>query len=135
MNMTGHTNMTTSEPIVLRDNRNIGQVLARVGDKWTMMVIYILRRGPLHFNAMKRSIDGISQQMLTRTLRALERDGIVTRTILPLSPPHVQYSLSPLGLSLSVPVLSLCKWACDNIAHIIEAQSMFDSRDLKSQAS
>jgi len=121
--------MTNSEPIVLKDKRNIGQVLARVGDKWTMMVIYSLQRGPLHFNAMKRSIDGISQQMLTRTLRGLERDGIVSRTVLPVSPPQVQYALTPLGRSLSAPVLTLCKWACDNIGHINEAQSSFDGRD------
>ncbi|NIE66919.1 helix-turn-helix domain-containing protein [Burkholderia sp. Ax-1719] len=120
--------MTTGEPIVLKDTRNIGQVLARVGDKWTMMVIYILQRGPLHFSAIKRSIDGISQQMLTRTLRMLERDGIVSRTTLPLRPPQVQYALTPLGQSLSAPVLTLCKWACDNIDRINEAQSLFDDR-------
>ncbi|RWR25050.1 transcriptional regulator [Sinirhodobacter populi] len=122
-------NMTTADRIVLKDRRNIGQVLARVGDKWTMMVIYILQGGPRRFNDMKRSIDGISQQMLTRTLRALERDGIVSRTILPLSPPQVEYALTPLGRSLSAPVLTLCKWACDNIKDINKAQGLFDGRD------
>ncbi|EJN05825.1 helix-turn-helix domain-containing protein [Phyllobacterium sp. YR531] len=121
--------MTRTDRIVLKDRRNIGQVLSRVGDKWTMMVIYILQNGPRRFNDMKRSIDGISQQMLTRTLRALERDGMVSRTILPLSPPQVEYALTPLGKSLSAPVLTLCKWACDNIDGINSAQNLFDGRD------
>ncbi|WP_172742436.1 winged helix-turn-helix transcriptional regulator [Citrobacter youngae] len=119
-------NMTISSSIVLKDERHIGRVLSRVGDKWTMMVIFVLQRGPLHFNAVKRSIDGISQQMLTRTLRALERDGVISRTVLPSSPPQVQYALTPLGTSLSRPVLALCKWACDNIEQINSAQHTFD---------
>lgn len=120
-------NMTHSL-VVLKDDRNISQVLSRVGDKWTMMVIYILQNGPLHFNGMKRSIDGISQQILTRTLKTLERDGIVSRTVLPTSPPMVQYALTALGLSLSQSVLALCKWACENIEKINYSQNQYDEK-------
>ncbi|MBG6245003.1 transcriptional regulator [Candidatus Symbiopectobacterium sp. 'North America'] len=120
-------NMTHSL-VVLKDDRNISQVLSRVGDKWTMMMIYILQNGPLHFNGMKRSIDAISQQMLTRTLKALERDGIVKRTVLPTNPPMVQYALTALGLSLSQPVLALCKWACENLEKINYSQNQYDEK-------
>jgi DNA-binding HxlR family transcriptional regulator len=121
-------NKTVDSRIVLKDSRNIGQVLARVGDKWTMMVIALLQAGPRRFNDMRRSIDGISQQMLTRTLRALERDGIVSRTIFPSRPPQVEYALTELGLSLSKPVLALCTWACKNIQKISYAQLEFDDK-------
>ncbi|WP_213767886.1 helix-turn-helix domain-containing protein, partial [Caballeronia sp. dw_19] len=92
--------MTEDGPDVLKDTRHVGRVLSRVGDKWSVLVIVLLQPGPRRFNDIKRSIEGISQQMLTRTLRALERDGIVLRTILPSSPPQVQYALTNLGQSL-----------------------------------
>jgi DNA-binding HxlR family transcriptional regulator len=118
--------MTTSGGLILKDSRKVGKVLARVGDKWGVLVIVLLRPAPRRFNDIKRTIDGISQQMLTRTLRGLERDGLVLRTIHPTSPPQVEYALTPLGQSLSAPVLALGKWACDHIEEINAAQGRFD---------
>ena len=124
----GHIGMTDGGRYVLKDTRRVGRVLTRVGDKWSVLVIVLLQLGPRRFNDIKRNIEGISQQMLTRTLRALERDGIVSRTILPGSPPQVEYALTKLGQSLSKPVLALGKWACDHIREIDNAQSRFDAR-------
>jgi len=120
--------MTDGGRHVLKDTRRVGRVLTRVGDKWSVLVIVLLQLGPRRFNDIKRNIEGISQQMLTRTLRALERDGIVSRTILPSSPPQVEYALTKLGQSLSEPVLALGKWACVHIGEIDDAQSRFDAR-------
>ena len=119
---------TASDGKILRDSRNVGKVLARVGDRWSVLVIVLLGSGTRRFNEIKRSIEGISQQMLTRTLRGLERDGVVKRTILPSSPPQVEYALTSLGGSLSKPVLALGKWACEHIEDVNEAQKLFDER-------
>ena len=118
--------MTSFGGLILKDSRKVGRVLARVGDKWSVFVIVLLRSRHRRFNDIKRSIEGISQQMLTRTLRGLERDGIVVRTIHPTSPPQVEYALTPLGQSLSDPVRALGKWACDHIEEINAAQGRFD---------
>jgi len=112
----------------LSDCRRVTPILARVGDKWTVLIIVVLCSGPRRFNDLKRSIDGISQQMLTRTLKALERDGMVIRTTFPTTPPQVQYELSELGKSLSLPVLALGKWAYDNLTAIDKAQSRYDKK-------
>jgi DNA-binding HxlR family transcriptional regulator len=93
------------------DCRKVSRVLGQVGDKWSVLVVMLLRDSPRRFNEIKRIVDGISQQMLTRTLRGLERDGMATRTMFPTSPPHVEYALTDLGLSLSKPVLALGMWA------------------------
>jgi len=85
----------------------VSEVLARVGDKWSVLVVSILGRGPMRFNELKRTVDGISQRMLTLTLRALERDGLVTRTVFPSVPPRVEYELTSLGRSLLAPVSAL----------------------------
>lgn len=113
---------------VLSECRRVTPVIARIGDKWTVLVIVVLRNGPHRFNELKRCIDGISQQMLTRTLKALERDGMVTRTTFPTTPPQVQYELSELGRSLSVPVLALGKWAHENLHAIDSAQRCYDKK-------
>jgi DNA-binding HxlR family transcriptional regulator len=120
--------MTDGTRRVLIDDRRVGRVLARVGDKWSVMVIVYIQDGPRRFNEIKRGIEGISQQMLTRTLRGLERDGLVTRTIMPTSPPQVEYALTGLGLSLSKPVLALGQWACEHIDRVDKAQRRFDER-------
>jgi DNA-binding HxlR family transcriptional regulator len=120
--------MTDGTRRVLIDDRRVGRVLARVGDKWSVMVIVYIQDGPRRFNEIKRGIEGISQQMLTRTLRGLERDGLVTRTIMPTSPPLVEYALTGLGLSLSKPVLALGQWACEHIDRVDKAQRRFDER-------
>ena len=106
----------------------VSEVLQRVGDKWTVLVVKILGRGPMRFNELKRTIDGISQRMLTLTLRALERDGLVTRTVFPSVPPRVDYELTALGRSLLVPVSALAAWAIDHRAAIAAAQIKFDAK-------
>ena len=120
--------MTDKAQRVLTDTRRVGHVLTRVGDKWSVMVIVYIQDGPRRFNVIKRGIEGISQQMLTRTLRGLERDGLVARTIMPTSPPQVEYALTGLGRSLSKPVLALGQWACEHIDQVDEAQRRFDER-------
>lgn len=111
--------------------RAVGSVLARVGDKWSVFVIMMLTDGPLRFNELKRMISGISQRMLTLTLRGLERDGLVTRTVFPTIPPRVDYELTDLGRGLSQPVKALGQWAFDHLPEIQGAREKFDVRNGK----
>src|ERR1700727_1434012 len=92
----------------------IRETLSRVGDKWSLLIIGTLSDAPLRFNELRRRIDGISQRMLTRTLRELERDGLVTRTVTPTTPPSVEYALNDLGRSLVEPVKVLIVWNMTN---------------------
>ncbi len=107
----------------------VNDILARVGDKWSMQVVMGLAAGSLRFNALLRAVDGISQRMLTRTLRALERDGLVDRAVTPSVPPRVDYSLTLLGRSLIEPVGALGAWAMENRAAVDAARSRFDARE------
>ena len=107
--------------------KNVAPVLNRVGDKWSMMIVMMLSRGPLRFSELKRAIDGSSQRMLTLSLRGLERDGLVTRTVTPSIPPRVDYELTELGASLREPVKALGDWAISHIACIRAAQARFDA--------
>ena len=107
--------------------RNVAPVLNRVGDKWSMLIVMILSAGPKRFSELKRAIDGISQRMLTLSLRGLERDGLVTRTVTPSIPPRVDYELTELGASLREPVKALGDWAIEHIDCIRAAQSRFDA--------
>src|SRR5713101_677956 len=111
------------------DCRGVASTLARVGDKWSVFVIMMLGGGPLRFNELKRMVGGISQRMLTLTLRGLERDGLVTRTIFPTIPPRVDYELTDLGRGLSQPVIALGKWAFDHRVEIEDARARFDRRN------
>jgi len=113
--------------------QKISQILARIGEKWSMLVVMLLRDGPRRFNDIKRNIAGISQQMLTRTLRGLERDGIVIRTIFPTSPPQVEYSLTALGRSMSDPVLAFGEWVGAHLEEFDAARRRFDERDVKAE--
>src|SRR6266496_1828591 len=90
-----------------RDCRALGDVLSRLGDKWTVFVVGLLSKGPMRFNEIRRTIGGISQRMLTLTLRGLERDGLVTRTVYATIPPRVDYELTDLGRGLANPVQAL----------------------------
>jgi DNA-binding HxlR family transcriptional regulator len=108
--------------------RNVQPVLSRVGDKWSVLIVMILAAGPRRFNELKRQIDGISQRMLTLTLRGLERDGLVSRTVEASVPPRVTYALTELGESLREPVEALGAWAIAHIACIRAAQGRFDAR-------
>jgi DNA-binding HxlR family transcriptional regulator len=106
----------------------ISGLLARIGDKWTMLIVRVLSKGPLRFNAIRREVSGISQKMLTLTLRNLERDGFVTRTVTPTTPPQVEYALTDLGHDLGRPVAALSEWTWDNAARITAARAAFDRR-------
>jgi DNA-binding HxlR family transcriptional regulator len=108
------------------DCRAVGDVLARVGDKWSVLVVTRLGEGPMRFNELRRSIGGISQRMLTLTLRGLERDGLITRTVFPTIPPRVDYDLTPLGRDLLDPVSALGAWAIRNQSKIARARERFD---------
>ena len=110
------------------DCRAVSSVLARVGDKWTVLIVALLGDGPKRFNEIKRMVGGISQRMLTLTLRGLERDGLVTRTVFPTVPPRVDYELTPLGRSLWEPVEALGAWARGNMDEIEAARRRFDAR-------
>jgi DNA-binding HxlR family transcriptional regulator len=110
------------------DCRAVSTVLARVGDKWSVLIVALLGDGPKRFNEIKRMVGGISQRMLTLTLRGLERDGLVTRTVFPTVPPRVDYELTELGRSLWRPVEALGAWARANRAQIEAARRRFDSR-------
>ncbi|WP_245428484.1 winged helix-turn-helix transcriptional regulator [Kumtagia ephedrae] len=106
--------------------RALGQILDRVGDKWTVMAVGALSKGPLRFNALMRTIGGVSHRMLTLTLRGLERDGLVTRTAYPTIPPKVEYELTPLGRSLIEPLRVLSGWAIENRPAIELSRAAFD---------
>ena len=108
------------------DCRAISDVLARVGDKWSVLVVSRLGQGSMRFNELRRSIGGISQRMLTLTLRGLERDGLLTRTVFPTIPPRVDYALTPLGRDLLEPVSALGEWALRNQPKIARARERFD---------
>lgn len=106
--------------------RAVSEVLARVGDKWTVLVVSTLGDGPKRFNELRRSLGSISQRMLTLTLRGLERDGLVSRTVFPTIPPRVDYELTDLGRSLLKPVSELGEWAKQNRAAIQMARKAYD---------
>lgn len=109
------------------DCRAVSAILQRVGDKWTVLVVTTLGKGPMRFNALRHAIGGISQKMLTTTLRSLERDGFATRTVFPTIPPRVDYELTELGRELLVPVTALGEWARANTDRINAARARFDS--------
>jgi DNA-binding HxlR family transcriptional regulator len=107
----------------------VTEILSRVGDKWSVQVVVQLGTGPKRFNELRRIVGGISQRMLTLTLRGLERDGLVTRTVYPTVPPRVDYQLTGLGCSLLKTVRGLGQWAIQNRDEILEARRRFDSGD------
>jgi DNA-binding HxlR family transcriptional regulator len=113
---------------VAEDCRAVSEVLSRVGDKWTVLVVSTLGEGPKRFNELRKSLGSISQRMLTLTLRGLERDGLVTRTVFPTVPPRVEYALTRLGRSLLEPVSELGLWARGNRAAIADARARFDAK-------
>ena len=106
----------------------IKEVLARVGDKWSVFVITLLGERTMRFTELLRSIEGISQRMLTLTLRQLERDGLVDRVVYPIVPPRVEYSLTPLGTTLIAPLLALAGWAGAHRTDIEAARVAYDSQ-------
>jgi DNA-binding HxlR family transcriptional regulator len=106
----------------------ISALLSRVGDKWTVLVVGVLGKGPSRFNALRRSVGDISQKMLATTLRNLERDGFVSRTVTPTNPPQVEYALTDLGIGLLEPVRALAEWTVANADRIEAARRAFAAR-------
>jgi DNA-binding HxlR family transcriptional regulator len=126
-----HINVPVLPPLAHQESdcRGVASILARVGDKWSVFVIMLLGNGPRRFNEIKRMVGGISQRMLTLTLRGLERDGLVTRTVFPTIPPRVDYELTDLGRGLWQPVEALGKWASEHQLQIEDARARFDRRN------
>jgi DNA-binding HxlR family transcriptional regulator len=110
------------------DCRALSSILARVGDKWTVLIVVLLGDGPKRFNEIKRMVGGISQRMLTFTLRGLERDGLVTRTVYPTTPQRVDYELTRLGSTLWQAVEPLGSWARAHVGEILTARQRFDEK-------
>lgn len=107
---------------------HISQMLARISDKWTLLVVSVLGEGPRRFNALRREVGEISQKMLASTLRDLERNGFVSRTVTPVTPPQVEYALTDLGKDFLNPVQALADWAVANAARMDEARSAYAAR-------
>jgi DNA-binding HxlR family transcriptional regulator len=109
-------------PNVLSQNCESRQALDRIADKWTCLIVYALLDGPRRHGELKRMIEGISQKMLTQTLRSMETDGLVKRTVIDVIPPHVEYGLTPLGQTLSDPLVAICQWAMDHLPELQTAR-------------
>jgi DNA-binding HxlR family transcriptional regulator len=105
----------------------VREVLNRVGDKWSVQVVALLGDGKKRFSELRRAIEGISQRMLTLTLKGLERDGLITRTMYPTIPPRVEYELTKLGRSLLIPIIGLGGWAAQNRERIQTARERYDA--------
>ena len=117
--------MKPCEPKDTESCARISEMLSLIADKWSLLIIRALGNGPRRFNALRREIGDISQKMLASTLRNLERDGFVIRTVLPATPPQVEYALSALGTDLQCPVNALAEWTIRNSARIEAARAAF----------
>jgi DNA-binding HxlR family transcriptional regulator len=120
--------MSPSSLHVTESCKPVSEILQRIGDKWSVLVVMTLRDGSRRFSELRRALPGISQRMLTLTLRTLERDGMVHRTVTPSVPPRVDYELTALGQSLQAPVYALGSWAIENRPAIERARADFDAR-------
>jgi DNA-binding HxlR family transcriptional regulator len=118
----------TADGLARPGDCRVREVLDRVGDKWSLYVIEMLGGGTRRFRDLRRMIDGISQRMLTVTLRGLERDGLVTRTVYPTIPPRVEYALTPMGRTLLETACTLLRWAQDHLPEIDAARAAYDRR-------
>jgi DNA-binding HxlR family transcriptional regulator len=110
-----------------REDCQVRQILDRIGDKWSLLVIALLDSRSMRFTELKKTIDGISQRMLTVTLRQLERDGLVSRTVWPVVPPRVDYKLTPLGVTLHATIQSLVTWTELHQAEVAAARTQYDT--------
>ena len=122
-----HNDVPTPDPC-----RAVNDILARIGDKWSVLIVMSLGDGTFRFNELKRRTDGISQRMLTLTLRGLERDGLVERDFKPTIPPTVSYRLTDLGRSLRGPVSALGRWAIEHRGTLEQARTRYDARSTPS---
>ncbi|GAB2844381.1 helix-turn-helix domain-containing protein [Actinocorallia aurea] len=112
-----------------REDCEVRQILDRIADKWSLLVIALLDRRSLRFSELKREIDGVSQRMLTQTLRHLERDGLVSRTVFATVPPRVDYALTPLGAGLHTTIKALVDWTEHHQNQIAAARTAYDARE------
>lgn len=119
---------TLANPEVTACCEHISRLLARVGDKWSILVVRVLGRGPLRFNALRREVGEISQKVLASTLRDLEENGFVSRTVTPVTPPQVQYALTDLGHEFLHPVQALAAWVVENSARMDAARAAYARR-------
>ncbi|MCK6580010.1 MAG: helix-turn-helix transcriptional regulator [Anaerolineae bacterium] len=106
----------------------VRRALDRIGDKWTVLLIGMLEEGPRRFSDLRRGVGGISQKMLTQTLRSLERDGLISRTLYAEVPPRVEYALTPLGETLCEPISAVVRWTEAHIGEVMAAQAAYDHR-------
>ncbi len=129
--------MNAHDPIPANDHEPVGGInicstisdmLSRIGDKWTIETVTALGQGPKRFNELRREMGEISQKMLATTLRRLERDGFVSRHVLPTTPPQVTYTLTKLGEDLSTPICAIVSWTIANAEHIEQARTAYDGR-------
>jgi DNA-binding HxlR family transcriptional regulator len=125
--------MSPSHKHVSRECLAVREVLNRVGDKWSVLIVALLGDGKKRFSELRRSVEGISQRMLTLTLKGLERDGLITRTVYPTIPPRVEYELTKLGRTLLIPITGLGNWAAQNRERIQTARELYDAQKAKSQ--
>ena len=117
-------------------NCHAREMLVRIGDKWSVYVIHLLGdAGTLRFNELRSQVEGISQRMLTVTLRGMERDGLVTRTVYPEVPPRVEYALTPLGRTLRQLVRGLVKWSEEHLSEVDAARAVYDGRHVRTAQS
>lgn len=114
------------QPDIFRADCLSRQVLQLIADEWTPLVIYALAEGTMRFGQLLKRIDGISKKMLTQTLRAMERNGLVRRVVYPVVPPVVEYSLTPLGLTLLEPIKALSGWAYEHLQEVAQARTIYD---------
>ena len=125
--------MSPSHKHVSRECLAVREVLNRVGDKWSVLIVALLGHGKKRFSELRRSVEGISQRMLALTLKGLERDGLITRTVYPTIPPRVEYKLTKLGRTLLIPITGLGNWAAQNRERIQTARDLYDAQKAKSQ--
>src|ERR1700704_1620258 len=123
-----HTSVRGAKP-AHADCQAVTETLSRIGDKWTVMVIGALSQGPLRYSQVRRAVDGISQRMLTLTLKGLEQDGLVSRTVYPTIPPRVDYELTDLGRTLIVPLKAVHAWTVEHQPAMLAAREKFAERE------
>ena len=124
-----YANATPPEDLDPRIEALVNDLIGRVADKWTMLILEVLgEKGTLRFTRLSQLVEGISQKMLTQTLRQMERDGLVVRTIYPVVPPKVEYYLTPLGLGLGAAFCGVWVWAAENLKQVEQARDQFDKK-------
>jgi DNA-binding HxlR family transcriptional regulator len=122
-----YASMTPPEDLDPRIEALVSDLIGRVADKWTMLILEILaEKGELRFTRLSEAVEGISQKMLTQTLRQMQRDGLVTRTVHAVVPPKVEYKLTPLGMSLGAAFCGVWVWAAENLTRVEQARREFD---------